>query len=171
MLPFWIFLKKTYFFCTSERKGLLKLLTLWKGYLCQDEHMKRSGRGRFLSEKVSQWAIAFKTLKLCSWRLQNQLKMKPYHLNFSAFTAEFFTTLMLTTHYGMNQSVKYFALCFTKYWCSRFVKGGKQVIAFNLCIVAKPYWIILLLEALETNSKKNHRVWKHILGYIISITV
>lgn len=54
---------------------------------------------------------------------------------------------------------------------SRFVKGGKQVIAFNLCIFAKPYWIIVLLEALETNSKKNHRVWKHILGYIISVTV
>lgn len=49
-------------------------------------------------------------------------------------------------------------------------KGGEsQVIAFNLCIFAKPYWIILLLEALETNRKKN-RVWKHILGYIISVT-
>lgn len=48
--------------------------------------------------------------------------------------------------------------------------GGKQVIAFNLCIFAKPYWILLLLEALGTNSKEN-RVWKHILGYIISITV
>lgn len=81
-------------------------------------------------------AIAFKTQSCALEDCRTSLKMKPYHLNFSAFTAEFLTALMLITHYGMDRSVKYFALCFTKYRFSRFVKGagGKQVIAFNLCI-------------------------------------
>lgn len=60
-------------------------------------------------------AIAFKTPSCALEDCRTSLKMKPYHLNFSAFTAEFLTASMLTTHYGMDQSVKYFTLCFTEY--------------------------------------------------------
>lgn len=173
MLPFWIWKKKPV--NHDEMQPTFLVSVKEKDYLPSEGgiYVKMSIRNGVEEEGFStrRTAIAFKTQSCALEDCRTSLKMKPYHLNFSAFTAEFLTALMLTTHYGTDQSVKYSASCFTKYRFSRFVKRGEQVIAFNLCIFAKPYWIILLLEALETNSKKNHQVWKCILGYIISITV
>lgn len=107
--------------CLPCEGAIYVKMSIWNGVEEEGFSMRRT-------------AIAFKTQSCALEDCRTSLKMKPYHLNFSAFTAEFLTALMLTTHYGMDQSVKYFALCFTNYWFSRFVKGGKQVIAFNLCI-------------------------------------
>lgn len=71
---------------------------------------------------------------------RTSLQTKPYHLNFSAFTAEFLTALLLITHYGMDQRVKYLYITLFKIPIQQVCKGGEsQVIAFNLCIFAKPY--------------------------------
>lgn len=98
--------------------------------------------------KLRRTEIFFEDSKLC-WRKNGKICLQTMPFTITWTSVPF---LQLVIHHDTAQSVKCFALCFTKYWFCIFVKGEKKwVITFNLCIFAKPYKI-LLSEALETNS-------------------
>lgn len=161
MLPFWISKKtpvnhdRTQFSSYEWEEGTFTFK--WNG-----QSLWRSAHGRS-KENISKWDNwnSFKWLQsLCSCKtIQNYFKKAVTSLDFSALTVEFKS---LTFDCPWWTYGEYFTLCFTKYcMCfSTFIDWGMGegkktfFFTFNLCIFAKPYWVILLLETLGTNCTK-----------------
>lgn len=124
----------------------------WNGHHYQDQIVEEV-------KKISQNETSFSVLFcfsitkffLCSCKtIQTILRTQWCHLKLRVLTVEL-KALLSIAHSGLYGEIKYLTLCFTKYCIcfSKFVDwemGEDERITFNLCIFAKPYRDILLLE-------------------------